>query len=240
MFLVLSGGDAVLALDFPPTETATPSVPKPLVLTPKETIRDSTNYPFPKPPRNYADRTPIQLDNDEETVPQGPALRELTDASTLGRIPAVNQDDRSRGKYYWHPSERWNYCHYREGDRQWYGWRTGEAFHWLLWRAGRFWWHDKDNQRWLYFDRGYWWWRDPKVPGQFLIILEDGHYHTCDANGVLGDDLMRTGTEEVFNAPVAKPSPEATPGTKHGGHHGKHHMDGGTGGDMPGGGMDGN
>jgi hypothetical protein len=230
MFFALSGWAAVFAMDFPPTETATPSVPKPLALTSQETIGDSTKYALPRPPRKYNDGTSMRLDNDEETVPQGSALLELTNPSILQSIPKVNKDDRNDGKYYWHPSATWNYCHYREGDRQWYGWRTGEAFHWLLWRAGRFWWHDKDNQRWLYFDRGYWWWRNPKIQGQFLIFLDDGHYHACDANGVLGDDLMRTGTEEVFTEPVAEPSPEATPGAKHG----RHHRGGGTGGETPG------
>ena len=82
-----------------------------------------------------------------------------------------------------------------------------ETFHWILWKFGRFWWHDHYAQRWLYLDRDCWWWQDPKIPGQFQVVLDDGHYQSCDANGALADDLMRAGTEEVETAPVAKPSP---------------------------------
>jgi hypothetical protein len=227
MVLFLWGAGTAFAFDLIPTETATPSMPKPLALTTQEKIRDSIQYPLPRPPHKV-DGSAMDLTNEEDMPPQDAALRDLTDNQALQQIPEVNKSDKNSGKYYWHPFKGWNYCHYREGDRQWYGWHTGGAFHWILWRSGHFWWRDNYAQRWLYFDRGYWWWQEPKVSNQFQVFLEDGHYHSCDANGVLADDLMRAGTEEVETAPVAKPSVTTTPGAKHSGHHGGHHMSGGT------------
>jgi hypothetical protein len=173
----------------------------------------------------------MDLTNDEDTAPQGIPLMDLTDRQTLQQIPVVNKTDRQSGKYFWHPFKGWNYCHYREGKRDWYGWHTGASFHWILWWSGRFWWRDNYAQRWLYFDQGFWWWQDPKVSNQFQVFLDDGHYHACDTNGVLGDNLLRAGTEEVETAPIAKPSATTMPGAKHNGHHGGHHSGGG----MPGG-----
>lgn len=219
----------VFALGLRPTETPVPSVPKPLILPLKERIKDSTRYSLPKPPHKYPNGTIMDLTNDEENSPQGPAVRNLNDSQVLPQIPQVNKEDNHGGKYYWHPFQGWNYVHYRDGDRQWYGWRTGETFHWILWRDGRFWWYDHYAERWLYFDRGYWWWQGPKAANQIQVFMEDGHFHVCDTNGVLGDDLMQTGTEEAVTDPVAKPSPNPTPGAKHGGRHGGHGgMGGGT------------
>ncbi len=225
--LLLWCASKALAYDLIPTETSTPTMAKPLALRAQEKILDSTDYPLPHPPHKVGG-TVMDLTNDENLPPQDAALRDLTDPKTLQQIPVVNKTDKQSGRYYWHPFRGWIYCHYRESHRDWYGWHTGESFHWILWRSGRFWWHDSYAQRWLYFDQGFWWWQDSKAPDQFQIFLDDGHYHACDVNGVLGDDLLRAGTEEVETAPVAKPSAATTPGTKHAGHHGGHHMGGGT------------
>ena len=224
------GSAWVFPLDLSPAGSATPSVPPPLAPAAKERMKDSSWHPFPRPPRKYFDGTALGLSNDEDRVPQGSALRDLTDAPTLRQIPLVNKSDGPSGRYDWHPFKGWNYCHFREGDRNWYGWRTGGTFHWMLWWAGRFWWHDLYSQRWLYFDRGYWWWQGPH-PNQFQVFLDDGHYHSCDTAGVLLDDLMRTGTEEVETGPVPKPGTSPTPGKKRSGRHAGHHRDGAMGGD---------
>ena len=231
MVLFLWSVGKIFANDLIPTETSTPTMAKPIVLTAKEKIPDSIFYPLPHPPHRV-DGTAVTLTNDEESAPQGGGLRDLTDHQTLQQIPVVNKADKKSGRYYWHPFRGWIYCHYRDSHRDWYGWHTGESFHWMLWWSGRFWWRDSYAQRWLYFDQGFWWWRDPKAVNHFQIFLDDGHYHACDANGVLGDDLLRTGTEEVETAPVAKPSATTTPVAKRGGHHGGHHMGGGTPGGM--------
>jgi hypothetical protein len=219
MTFVLGTSGAVLASDLLPAMTPTPAVPKPLVLSGQDKIADNTHYKLPKPPKKYNDGTPLKLINDEESAPLGAVMRNLGDPAAVQQVPSINQKDSHSNKYYWHPYNAWNYCHYRDGDRNWYGWRMGETFHWVLWKEGRFWWHDPTSERWIYFDRGYWWWQDSKTPRTFQVYLDDGHYHVSDSNGVLGDDLMKTGTEEVVTEPVAKPSPSPTPGGKHGGRH---------------------
>lgn len=229
MVAVVWGTQSVLALGLTPTDTPTPSLPKPLVFASKEKIPDKTNYSMPRSPRKYIDRSNLDLTNEENEVPQGPPIRNLGEPNAIQQVPSLNKEDRHSGRYYWHPYKEWNYCHFREGDRHWYGWRTGETFHWVLWRSGHFWWHDTYAERWLYFDRGYWWWQGPK-PHQVQVFMEDGHYHSCDSNGVLGEDLMRTGTEEIATEPVAKPSPNPTPGQKQGRRHGGLGMGGGMGG----------
>ncbi len=239
LIVVLGFGNNAYSLEPLPEPVEPSTVPKLVLLSPREKIPDKTNYPLPRPPKKYIDGTRLVLANDEDTAPQGPALRDLTDTLTLHQIPAVNKADRRSGKYFWHPFKGWNYCHYHTGNKHWYGWRTGGTFHWILWQEGRFWWRDDDAERWVYFDRGYWWWRGSKGPNPIQVILADGHYHACDGNGVVGDDLMKTGTEETATAPVVKPSPNPTPGGKKGGHHGGHHM-GSSMQDSTGGGMAGN
>ncbi len=217
--LFLGIGTIVFASDQLPGVEATPSLPKPLVLSTQDKIADNTHFRLPKPPKKYNDGTSLKLVNDEESAPLGPSMRNLGEPAAVQQVPKIDQKDSHSGKYYWHPYNAWNYCHYRDGDRNWYGWRMGDTFHWVLWREGRFWWHDPTAERWLYFNRGYWWWQGSGKTPTVQVYLEDGHYHVCDANGFMGDDLMKTGTEEVVTQPVAKPSPSPTPGGKHGGRH---------------------
>lgn len=208
MALVLGLGQTVFALESAPVDTPTPTVSKPVSLFTKEKMNDSMKYSFPRPPGKYVDGSPITLVNDMDNPPKDEAILNLNDSDTLVQIPVVNKADSRSGKHYWHPFKAWNYCHYKQDDRDWYGWRTGDAFHWVLWRSGHFWWRDNYAERWVYFDHGYWWWQSSKKPYGFQVFLNDGHYHACDANGALGDDLMRTGTEEVATEPVIKSTPE--------------------------------
>ncbi len=212
-------GQPVWAQETIPSETPTPAIPKPESIPVKERIPDGRRFGLPRPPSKYVDGTSMDLEIDVDNPPFGPAIMNLGETSTLAQVPTVNKNDNSSGKYYWHPFESWNYCHFPTDNRHWYGWRTGNTFHWVLWWQGRLWWRDDYADRWLYFNRGYWWWQNPRKGGGFQVFLPDGHYHVCDANGALGDDLMRTGKEEVVTEPVAKPSPSPTPGGKHGGRH---------------------
>jgi hypothetical protein len=220
IFLIVFLGttNLVFALDFPTPVPVPPSLPRPLTITIKDKLSDSTKYDLPKPPSKYVDGTELVLMNDEDKAPQGPALQNLNDIDALEQIPSVNKADKNSHKYYWHPFKQWVYCHYRDSDRQWYGWHTGDQFHWILWWSSRFWWYDAYAERWLYYDRGYWWWQSLKKNNQIQIFLDDGHFHVCDTNGVLGDDLMATGVEEEV---TGSQSPKSTPGPsgRHGGHH---------------------
>ncbi len=211
LILALGLGSAANALDNPPEPGKTPTVAMPVTISSQEIIQDGNRYRLPRPPGKYNDGTDLKLTNEVNEAPRGEPMRILAQPSVAQEVPSTNKKDRDSGKYHWHPYEAWNYCHYHEGDRQWYGWRTGETFHWVLWKSGRFWWHDSYAERWLYFDRGYWWWQGSKKPVEIQVYLEDRHYHACDANGVLGDDLLETGTEEVVGEPVAKTTPYPTP-----------------------------
>jgi hypothetical protein len=191
-----------------------------MALTPQNKVQDTSRFSRPKPPTKYIDGEVVNLTNDEESMPTGVVMLNLSDNTALEQIPEVNKADKHGNQYYWHPFKGWNYVHYRDGDRQWYGWRTGETFHWILWQDEHFWWYDTYAERWLYYDRGYWWWQNLKTPNTIQVRLDDGHYHEVDANGVLGEDLMATGTIElVTGTPVPKTTPTA--GKRHGGgHHG--------------------
>jgi hypothetical protein len=199
------------SLQTSPAVTPAGSVPKPIVMMLKDKTPDSARFNLPKPPGRYVDDTDLDLINDADNVPKlnDAALRTLTEGDVLEQIPVVNKADKKSNRYYWHPFKGWNYVHYSEGGRQWYGWRTGESFHWLLWSAGHFWWYDRYAERWLYFDRGFWWWQSLKKTNQIQVFLDDGHFHVCDVNGVLGDDLMQTGVEE--DVPDETPRPTSKP-----------------------------
>jgi hypothetical protein len=229
--LALGTASIVLAQDLPSEPPVISTLPKPVTMTLKDKLQDTAKYNLPKPPSKYVDGTALVLMNDEDQSPRGPALKDLTDIDTLEQIPIVNKANKNSNKYYWHLFKEWDYCHYRDGDRQWYGWYTGDQFHWVLWWSSRFWWYDAYAERWLYYDRGYWWWQSLTKNNQIQVFLDDGHFHVCDTDGVLGDDLMATGVEEEVTGSA---SPKSTPGAggKHGGHH---HGGGGMGGGSTGG-----
>lgn len=170
-----------------PEQAMTPTVPKPVVLSSRDKIRDSARYPLPDVPPQYADGKPLTAQNDWQSVPEGPAMADLTDPSALRQIPVIDRREKKPGKYYWHPYKGWFFCHVLQSGRQWYGWRTGGTFHWILWHSGRFWWRDTVADRWIFFDRGYWCWQGQRKPVNFQVLLQDGHYHVCNVQGVLGD-----------------------------------------------------
>lgn len=199
----------VFAQDSTPTETPTPALSKPVSLSAKERLSDSRRYGLPAPPAQLNDGTPVTLENDVDDAPSSQAMAGLVDPSSLDPMASANKDETTSGKYYWHSFKAGNYCHVKKDGQDWYGWRTGDGFEWALWWGGRFWWHDNYAERSLYFNDGSWWWQSPKKAGNYQVFLPDGHYHVCSAQGVVGDDLMRTGTEEVETQPVEKETPSA-------------------------------
>ncbi len=201
-----SGGQAFAQDATPPDMTPTPVFPKPASIPVKERIPNARHYGLPRPPSQSLDGTPVTLDNDLDNVPLDQSMADLADPSALDQLSSANKADSVPQKYYWHSFKSGNYCHVKKDGHDWYGWQKDGAFHWVLWSGGRFWWRDDYADRWIYYDQGYWWWQNPKT-ASFQVFLQDGHYHVCDANGVLGDDLMRTGTEEVATQPVEKDTP---------------------------------
>ncbi len=198
---------AALGQGITPTPADSNALPKPLVLQTQERIGDSEGHHFPKPPKKSPDGTAWKKYNDEKAY-WGPALANLVDPAFFGQIEGFNKTEKKSGEYNWHKFQAWDYCHYQDGSGNWYGWRTGALFHWVLFKYGRFWWHDTFAERWIYYDRGYWWWQSGEKKPEFQVYLADGHYHACDSEGVLGDDLMETGKAEVATKPVDK---EVTP-----------------------------
>ena len=211
LLMLLGFGSAAYALDNAPEPTQTPTVAMPITLSSQEIIQDGNRYRLPRSPAKYNDGTDLKLANEVNEAPRDAPMSILAQPTVVKEVSSSNQGDHDSGKYYWHTYETLNYCHYHESDRNWYGWRDGKTFHWVLWKSGHFWWFDSYAERWLYFEKSFWWWQGSKKPLEIQVYLEDKHYHACDANGVLGDDLFETGTEEVVGEPVAKTTPYPTP-----------------------------
>lgn len=227
--LFLFGVVPVFSQENPVAQPVT--ITPPLLLGLKEKIQDNENWKDPQPPRKDADGKGLSTDNDEDHCPTGSVLKDLGDPAVFSEIQKIVQTERSSGRYQWHTTQSWAYCHDREGGRDWIGWPTGDTFHWVLLQNGRFWWHDNYAERWLSFYGGTWWWQGAK--GTVQAYLEDGHYHACDANGVLGEDLWTTGVVEELNEPLKK---ETSPGSKPEGKDHPRHT--GLGSDRAGGAMD--
>jgi hypothetical protein len=193
-----------------PTPGETIRIPKPILLKGSERLGDSDYLLSPNAPRKGPDGIPWKVEADDHT-PRGTAMANLEDPAFFNQIGDWNKTEVKPKVYYWHDFNGTPYCHFRDrSGNHWYGWAEGTAFRWALYRSGRFWWHDDYAERSLYFDRGYWWWQGHEKD-QYQVYLEDGHYHVCGADGVLGEDLFTTGTEEVATQPVEK---EVTPAAK--------------------------
>ena len=202
--LALGAAQQAFPLDSVQVDAPTPSVGKPVSISSKELIPDGRRYQLPDAPSQNFDGTSLGLGIDVDLPPMGPAKASLNDPSALAQIPTFNKSDAPSGKYSWHQFKDSNYCHVKKDGRDWYGWGEGGKFHWALWWEGRFWWRDDYAERWLYLDQGNWWWQSSKKKNHFQVFLQDGHYHVCDLNGALVDDLMRAGTEEEVTQPVVK------------------------------------
>jgi hypothetical protein len=195
-----------------PTPNEAIQIPKPIVLKGSDRLSDSEAHSSPQAPPKGFDGTPWKAEADDH-IPRGAAMAQMEESTFFSQIGDWNKSEIKPRTYYWHAFNGTDYCHYRDAaGNQWYGWAEGSSFRWALYHLGHFWWHDDYAQRSLYFDRGYWWWQGHRKD-QFQVYLEDGHYHVCGSDGLLGEDLFTTGTEEVATQPVEKdPTPISTPG----------------------------
>ena len=197
-----------------PNATVTPDettrIPKPIVLKASDRLGDSEYHSSPKAPGKGSDGISWKVEANNH-IPRGKAMAQMEEPAFFNQIGDWNKSEIKPRTYYWHAFNGTDYCHFRDGSgNHWYGWAEGPSFHWVLYRSGHFWWNDSYAQRFLYFNRGYWWWQGNRKD-QFQVYLQDGHYHVCDPDGVLGDDLFTTGTEEVATQPVEKdPTPIST------------------------------
>ncbi len=203
--LFITSFSACLAQEEQPTATPTP-MPQPLILKAQVKLNDSDHHHLPRAPKIGPNGKAIRVDVDDH-ISRGPFVEKLADPAAVTLIDGFNQTETKSEQTTWHSVNGLDYCHYRDGDNNWYGWRTGSDFHWVLFHGGLFWYHDRFADRWLYFDRGTWWWQGEDKTNPIQVYLEDNHYYTCDAKGVLGANLGTTGTEEVVTKPVVKETP---------------------------------
>ena len=182
------------------------TVGPPVMLGVNDLVEDNTGWASPHPPKWGPDGKRYHLDVDTDHCPYGDRFLPL--AGDFAQLQGLGKADGASGKHFWHKIMDKDYCHYRDGGRDWWGWRTDDdTFHWVLLRGPRFWWHDTYANRWLSFYNGHWWWQGAK--GSVQVYLENGHYYLCGKDGTLGDDLWTTGVVESANKPVEK---EVTPG----------------------------
>lgn len=152
-------------------------------------MSDGLNWKAPRAPKRYFDGSPITFRNDLDHCPQGQPIQNLMDPDVYADIEILNRKEKTEGGYTWHRLYAWNYCHFHGAGRNWYGWRTGDEFHWVLWKGGRYWWRDTKAKRWLSFFKGYWWWQSGVSSPVFQVLWTDGNYHACGADGTLKDFL---------------------------------------------------
>jgi hypothetical protein len=159
----------------------------PIAIAPQDLMDGQTHSKCPPAPTQYIDGTKLYLTNDETHPPQGEPIDNLLVPEVYKDILILIKKEKAMGKHLWHELITWNYCHYRAGKRNWFGWRMGEDFHWVLWKGGRFWWHDPVGKRWLSYYKGYWWWQSAGPKPSFQVLWTDGKYYTCDDKGILKD-----------------------------------------------------
>jgi len=194
-----------LAQDDLPTNTPTP-LPQPLMLKAMVKLKDSDHRHVPRAPKTGPEGKVYRVDVDDH-ITRGLFPDNLSSPEAVSLIQGFNQTETKSEQYHWHVFEGKDYCHYRDGDNDWYGWRTGPDFHWVLIRGGLIWYHDRVADRWLYYDRGCWWWQGEDKKNPIEVYLDDNHYYACDSNGILGTNLGNTGTEEVVTKPIVKETP---------------------------------
>lgn len=188
-----------------PTPTATP-LPTPVAVSLGAKLNDGDHRLLPRAPKIGPTGKVIRVDVDDH-IYRGAYLDKLADPTSFALIDGFNKSETKSQQDNWHEIQGSSFCHLREGDNDWYGFRTGPDFHWVLSHGGRIWFHDRFADRWLFYDQGNWWWQgnDKKNPVQ--VFLKDNHYYACDAHGVLGNNLGTMGTEEVITKPIVKDTP---------------------------------
>jgi hypothetical protein len=112
----------------------------------------------------------------------------LIGSTFASQVQRYNRKETGPGQYYWHFYQKRRYSHFTDSQgNHWYGGASDEANHkWamLLWKNGRFWWHDTNNDRWLYYYKTYWWAQDDQNPSMVDVYL-NGNYYPCDRTGLI-------------------------------------------------------
>lgn len=192
----------IFAQPSPPNPTGPITFTLPAKL--KDRIDDHADLRYPKPPLLDQKESDQGLVNDQDHCPQDASFQTLSGLDLVKELKDLSRSDNSTCTYYWPRLGGQDYCYYRVGERHWLGWRVGPLFHWVLFWKGHLWWHDIFAERWIFFEGGHWWWQSEGDKPTFHIYLPDGHYHVCDVNGSLGDDMGATGKVETITEPRPK------------------------------------
>jgi hypothetical protein len=195
----------------------------------KQTLPQLKGLAVPDSPTLGADGKPLNI-ADDIAAPRGEILGYLAN-SPISNIEQLNHQEHQPTQFYWHTSPGGDFCHYRDFEgNHWYGWMDRGRFHWVLYKADRFWWNDSYAGRWLYLDRGQWWWKDEPSPNRVRLYL-DGSYYPCNAKGVIvsADLGERPGEIVSGSGPFQGDlTPAGGQGSSRGrgGHHGEGHEGG--------------
>ena len=174
---------------------------RPLFLKPSQTLQDTSNLDDADAPTDQDGNSQnYDLDN---APPSADFMASLNSPGFTRQIARYNRREAETDRYYWHNYLHHRFSHYTDDQgNHWYGGPSDEANRkWvmLLWRSGRFWWHDTDNDRWLYYYRNNWWSPDAQDPSLVDVYLY-GRYYPCDKSGLVrmppgGRDHWREGRD---------------------------------------------
>ena len=155
-------------------------VPRPLRLSPDQVLSASNSLQSPVPPEMETDGKPSRPSEDI-LAPDTDTMDSFSNAAVFPQIERLERDENQPQKFYWHSFTIGSYCHYYDLEgNHWYGWDSGEKFHWVLQESGHFWWHDTTLNRWLYFAEENWWW--PQNPdASRLQVYSQGDYYPYEA-----------------------------------------------------------
>ena len=156
---------------------------RPLFLKPTQILQDADQLEDADVPAGE-DGSNLGYDLDN-VPPSSQFMKSFTSPKFGGQIQRYNRREKEAGNY-WHTYQKRRYSHYTDDQgNHWYGGPSDEVSHkWvmLLWRNGRFWWHDTDNDRWLYYYKNYWWSPNEQDPSLMDVYL-NGQYYSCDRTG---------------------------------------------------------
>ncbi len=177
------------------TQTPAPTPPKkisrPLFLKPTDKIPLGT-LRSPGVPDQGRDGNPLGVD-ESIYAPPADILDKLSDPGLFEEIKKAKKKENQVNRIYWHTSTGWEYCHFRDEEgNHWYGWNDRKAFHWVLWRGDRYWWHDDFAGNWLYYFRGYWLRAHQQSSGDLQVLI-NSEYYVCQKDGTITKDMGQDG-----------------------------------------------
>jgi len=183
-----------------PIPTPLKKINPPLFLKPTDKT-PSKGLVSPEVPELGPDRSPLKVEMSIEAPPAN-IMGEFSDPEFYGSLKALKKSENDIGVVNWHLNNEvdFDYCHLRdEQGNHWFGWTSGDKFHWILMTGNHYWWHDEFAGHWLYFGKGHWWRADgKKVPGQ-LQVLVDGEYYLCQRDGQLLKDMGQDGNGQILS-----------------------------------------